>query len=73
MNNRNLKYTLGTHIPNDKRNTLTQELDEIYSKYGFDGYILPIPIPSKSYYGCFHDEIMLFHPENFVSDIILEK
>jgi hypothetical protein len=43
---------------------LMTEIHEIYSKYGFDGYISPTTVPSRLMCGWHHEEIGLFDPTN---------
>lgn len=45
---------------------LMGELDDIYSKYGFDGYFSPVAVPSRFHCGWFNDEVALFRPKSVI-------
>jgi len=45
---------------------LMEELNDIYARYGFDGYFSPVAVPSRFHCGWFNDEVALFRPQSVI-------
>jgi hypothetical protein len=63
----NQKYFAHERWSKDKDDKLLmKELNDIYGKYGFDGYYSPVAVPSRFHCGWFSDEVALFNPKSVI-------